>query len=201
MRRTLSQSKRIPNLCLAVTNFGRLAPLVADAQVWAAILSTGHKESTLTRTCRLLILLGSCKLSSIIRSNLAGRYFIDSSLSRVLVNVSTVSPKDGNRQMESERFVLIDRLCTFLYEADKSSHEVCRKKDSTLNIRFISGQFTMKEHILTFFAMLSLSHSDTQAALANNDILIPSLVHLLSNLTNTLWENEGLMITPQNIAS
>ncbi len=59
----------------------------------------------------------------------------------------------------------------------------------------------MKEHILTFFAMLSLSHSDTQAALANIDVLIPSLVHFLSNLTNTLWEDEGLMIAPQNIVS
>jgi len=156
-------------LCLRSEDnaIAELAPLAADAQVWAALLSTGHKESTLTRTCRLLILLGSY-----------------SSLSRVLVNVSTVSLKDGNRQVESERFVLIDRLCTFLYEADKSSHE-----------------FTMKEHILTFFAMLSLSHSDTQAALANNDVLIPSLVHLLSNLTNSLWENEGLMVTSQNIAS
>lgn len=56
----------------------------------------------------------------------------------------------------------------------------------------------MKEHILTFFATLSLSHPDTRAALANNDVLIPSLVRFLSNLTNTLWEDEELM---QNIVS
>ena len=57
------RSKRLANLRLALIDLSSLAPLVANPQVWAALLRTGHTESTLTRTCRLLILLGSCKLS------------------------------------------------------------------------------------------------------------------------------------------
>jgi hypothetical protein len=60
----------------------------------------------------------------------------------------------------------------------------------------------LREHILTFFATLSLSHPDTPTALTNNDVLIPSLISFLSNLTNILWEDgERLMVAPQNIAS
>ena len=121
---------QINNLRLAVNDICRLAPLVADPQVWAALLRTGHKESTLTRTCRLLILLGSCKLSPCYSNPCLEYYSVDPPLARALVNVSAVPLKDGDRATQPERCVLLDRLCTFLHEADQSPNEVCCSKNS-----------------------------------------------------------------------
>ncbi|KAF8622744.1 hypothetical protein AX15_006834 [Amanita polypyramis BW_CC] len=107
-------------------------------------------------------------------------------LSRELVHVSGVSSKDRDELVEPGRLFLVDRLCTFLYEENHKFNEL----------------HTIREHILTLFATLSLSDPDSLTALTNNDVLIPSLVCLLSNLTNLLWEeDERLMTAPQPVAA
>jgi hypothetical protein len=48
----------------------------------------------------------------------------------------------------------------------------------------------MKNHILTFFGILSIAHADIHATLVGCQALIPSLVAFLTQMTTFLWEGD-----------
>jgi hypothetical protein len=59
----------------------------------------------------------------------------------------------------------------------------------------------MRISILTFFAMLAISHVDALSILIESHVLLPSLIVFLANLTTPLWEDEKLMVSSDTIAS
>lgn len=60
----------------------------------------------------------------------------------------------------------------------------------------------MRDYILSFFGMLSVSHPDADAILVGAYSLIPSIVLFMTQLTTPLWEDEEkLMSSPETTTS
>lgn len=53
----------------------------------------------------------------------------------------------------------------------------------------------MKNQILTFFAILSVAHTDVHATLVGCQALVPSLVTFLTQMTTLLWEGDEFFMT------
>ncbi|KAL0564211.1 hypothetical protein V5O48_017841 [Marasmius crinis-equi] len=72
------------------------------------------------------------------------------------------------------RAVNLDRLCSLLIDVNRCD------TDAT----------SMKQHILMFFAALSMSHSDAVNVLAASAVFIPSLITHIAYLSRPVWEEE-----------
>ncbi|KAJ6587023.1 hypothetical protein DFH09DRAFT_1142331 [Mycena vulgaris] len=102
----------------------------------------------------------------------------------LLSSPEEVPPLDRGKVKDAPRLLHIERLCSYLIDASRKNSEA----------------IDMKSQILTFFGILSVAHADVHATLVGCQVLIPSLVAFLTQMTTLLWDgDEFFMTTPETI--
>ncbi|KAJ7703096.1 hypothetical protein B0H17DRAFT_86726 [Mycena rosella] len=99
-------------------------------------------------------------------------------LSRELLSDSGPVPSEEGKTKEAPRLLHIERLCSYLIDTSRKDSEA----------------IDMKSQILTFFALLSVAHTDVHAPLVGCQALVPSLVVFVTQMTTILWDGDEFFV-------
>lgn len=91
----------------------------------------------------------------------------------------------------------VERLCSHLVCSSRQGDDVSRwhsRRESSVDPRVLEA-VSMRTSILTFIALLSISHADALTIIMESQMLIPSLVMFLTHLSTPLWEDDVTLMT------
>jgi len=109
-----------------------------------------------------------------------------SALFRVLLSLpNSDDVPAGEPGRDLSKIPHIERLCSYLIDTAWLDTE----------------SITMGDYVLSFFGMLSITHTDAHAILVGSYSLIPSLVFFVTQLTTPLWEDEERLMTSPEITT
>ncbi|KAJ7680427.1 hypothetical protein DFH06DRAFT_1315198 [Mycena polygramma] len=106
-------------------------------------------------------------------------------LSRELLSNAETRPLSAeSKARDNTRLPHIERLCSYLIDASRQDAEAV----------------DMKSQILTFCGVISVGQADVHAALVGCQVLIPSLVAFLTQMTTLLWEGDEFLANSETTA-
>ncbi|KAH7912414.1 hypothetical protein BJ138DRAFT_1148438 [Hygrophoropsis aurantiaca] len=150
-----------------------LAFIPRSPLVLTTLLDTARPQWMLLRSVRVLLWLST-------------RH----SLFRSLLSFPAAETSNQEQEKETEipditRLPHIETLCSLLADTERKGAEA----------------ESMRNFILSFFAMLCVSHTDAHTILVESRAVIPSLLVYMTRLSTTLWEDDEVLMASPSLAS
>ncbi|KAJ7770127.1 hypothetical protein DFH07DRAFT_266343 [Mycena maculata] len=129
----------------------------------------------------LMILLDTSQPSRLLSRSTRLLVFLatHAELSRNLLSSPESAPTSEGKAKDAPKLPHIERLCSYLIDSSRKDSEAVE----------------MKSQVLSFFGILSVTHTDVHATLVGCQVLIPSLVAFLTQMIKLLWEGDEFFMS------